>query len=71
MLGTISGALARSLICISDTKAELVLSSPLEVNDYIFYIFWDINDNVFNWPINQLRNLQKFFKYSLIHAPCA
>ena len=37
MLGTISGALARSLI--SDTKAELVLSSPLEVNDYIFYSF--------------------------------
>ena len=24
---------------ISDTKAELVLSSPLEVNDYIFYSF--------------------------------
>ena len=39
MLGTISGALARSLISISDTKAELVLSSPLEVNDYIFYSF--------------------------------
>ena len=34
---------------------------------YIFYSFWDINDNYFNWPINQLRNqyLQKFFKYSL------
>ena len=28
-----------------------------------------MNDNYFNWPINQLRNLQKFFKYSLIHAP--
>ena len=26
-------------IYISDTKAELVLSSPLEVNDYIFYSF--------------------------------
>ena len=30
-----------------------------------------MNDNYFNWPINQLINLQKFFKYSLIYAPCA
>ena len=30
-------ALARAQI--SDTKAELVLSSTLEVNDYIFYSF--------------------------------
>ena len=39
--------------------------------DFIFYSFWDINDNYFNWPINQLKNLPKFFKYSPIHAPCA
>ena len=45
-----------SLICRSDF-------------DYIFYSFLDINDNYFNWPINQLMNLQKFFKYSLIYAP--
>ena len=38
---------------------------------YIFYSFWDINDNYFNWPINQLRNVHNFFKYSLIHAPYA
>ena len=30
-----------------------------------------MNDNYFNWPINQLKNLQNFFKYSFIHAPCA
>ena len=36
--------------------------------DYIFYSFRDINDNYFNWPINQLRNLRNFFKNSLIHA---
>ena len=39
--------------------------------DSIFYSFWDINDNYFNWPINQLRNIQKFFKYSLLHGPHA
>ena len=37
--------------------------------DYIFYSIRDINDNYFNWPINQLRNLRNFFKHSLIHAP--
>ena len=30
-----------------------------------------MNDNYFNWPINQLKNIPKFFKYSPIHAPCA
>ena len=30
-----------------------------------------MNDNYFNWPINQLRNLQIFFKYSLLHEPNA
>ena len=29
--------------------------------DNIFYTFWDINDNYFNWPINQLRNQQQLF----------
>ena len=30
--------------------------------DYIFYSFRDINDNYFNWPINQLSltNLRIF-----------
>ena len=28
-----------------------------------------MNDNYFNWPINQLKNVPKFFKYSPIHAP--
>ena len=41
---------------------------PFEYFDYIFYSFRDINDNYFNWPINQLRNLRNFFKHSLIHA---
>ena len=35
-----------------------------------FYTFWDINDNYFNWPINELRNQQKIFLDNLIHAPC-
>ena len=38
--------------------------------DYILYTFWDINDNYFNWPINELRNQQKIFLDNLIHAPC-
>ena len=29
--------------------------------DYIFYSIRDINDNYFNWPINQLRNLRTLF----------
>ena len=39
--------------------------------DYIFYSFRDINDNWFNWPINQLRNQKNNILDSLIHAPCA
>ena len=39
--------------------------------DYIFYSFRDINDNYFNWPINQLRNQQNNILDSLIHTPCA
>ena len=49
---------------------HLVLKFYMSLDfDYIFYGFRDINDNYFNLPISQLRNLQKFVKHILIHAP--